>query len=71
MHVSTIQDACQLLTVTGTVTDAHGVDANEVGATSVQPHGPDNRSQRLSQSITVSKGYPVTLTPHHPNGRSL
>jgi len=35
--------------VTGTVTDAHGVDANRLGANSAQPHGPDNRSQRVSQ----------------------
>ena len=34
--------------VAGTVTDAHGVDANSVGANSAQPHG----------LITVPNGYP-------------
>jgi len=48
--------------VTGTVTDAHGVDANSVGATAHSHTDSENRSQRLSQSVTVPNGYPVTLT---------
>jgi len=31
-------------------------------ASSAEPHGPDYRSQRFSQSITVHNGYPVTHT---------
>ena len=46
--------------VTGTVTDAHSVDANSVGATAHSHTDSDSRSQRLSQSITVPDGYPVT-----------
>jgi len=39
--------------VTAAVTDAHGVHANNVGATAPSHTDSDNRSQRLSQSVTV------------------
>ena len=53
---------CTLLigNVAGTVTDAHGVDANSVVATAHSHTDSDNRSQRVSQSVTVPTGYPVT-----------
>jgi len=50
--------------VTGTVTDAHGVDANSVRATTHSHTDSDNRSQQLSQSVTVPNGYPVTHCDH-------
>jgi len=46
----------QTQALTRTVTDAHGVDANSVGANSAQPHG----------LITLPNGYPgrqPSLTP--------
>ena len=61
MH-SSLRVFNRLTSVTATVRDAHGVDANSVGANSAQPHGPENRSQRLSQSVTVPNGYPVTVS---------
>jgi len=50
--------------VSGTVTDAHGVDAISVGATVHSHTDSDNRSQRSSQSITVPADCPVTGNEH-------
>jgi len=46
------------INVTGTLTDAHGVDANSVGATEHSHTDTDNRSQRL----IVPDRYPVVIT---------
>jgi len=43
----------------------HGVDATSVGATAHSHTDSDNRSQRLSHSVTVSNGYPVTPPDCH------
>jgi len=61
LHLPSRHDPRERLFCTGTVTDAHGVDTNSVGATAHSHTDVDNRPQRLSQSVTASNGYPVTL----------
>jgi len=46
---------------TGTATDAHGVDANGVGATAHSHTDSENLTQRLSHSVTVPNSYFVTF----------